>query len=373
MTSERHGSEMSVFEDVETGRTIWRLTNSEWEDKHTYYDICPWSADQKYIVFSSGDPKYLTIPVGDNLATCGGEVYIMDTENDYAISKVASDGFFTTHSGTNAKWHPTEKKIYYYKAPNRVVAVNVPSGERERVIEGGIRQLSPDGEKFSFSSNRADYAEGKGIYTMDEDGSNRRRIVTSEEIYKLTPNHEKFSLDEMTVGNTKWTPDSQHMLVAMWVHPRRDLRRSIYIVSRDGTDKRWLTYFGHHHSWTPDGKQVLFCGWKTYTDEGVREDPRLFLINFDGSNKRMVIDEPLGGHPIVDPSSTLVATWDQKGVILVDLEEQRVEYWATFGSGFDMSHSGTHPHCVWSPDGSQLLYNSAQTGHSQIYVLPMEQ
>ena len=373
MNSERVGSEKSVFQDPETGRTVWRLTNSEMEDKHTYYDICPWSADQKYIVFSSADPRYLTIPIGDNLAACGGRVLLMDTENEYAISEVASDGFFTTHNGTNAKWHPQQKKIYFYKAPNRVVPLDITTGERDPLIEGGIRQLSPDGERFSFSSNNPDQWSGRGIYTMNEDGSDVRRIVTSEEIYEMTPNKDKFDLDEMTVGNTKWTPDSQNMLVAMWVHPRRELRRSIYIVSRDGSEKRWLTFFGHHHSWTPDGSQVLFCGWKQYNDEGVREEPRLFLIDFDGSNKRVAVDEPLGGHPIMHPSGNEIATWDQKGVILARIDEQSVEYLTSFGSGFDQSHQGTHPHCIWSPDGTQLLYNSAQTGHSQIYVVPMEE
>ena len=374
---ERCGSERTVFQDQETGRTIWRLTNSQREDKHTYYDICPWSADQRYIVFSSADAQDLTIQHGDNLATRNGEVYLMDTEND-EISKIADEALFTTHNGTHAMWHPKEKKVYFYRAPNQVGVVDVAARKLERVMEGGIRQLSPDGEKFAFPSNDPDRIGGRGIYTMNEDGSDAHRIVSTEELYELTPNKQEFDVEEMTVGNTKWTPDGQHMLVAMWVQPKAKVRRSLYVVSRDGaanaskSEKRWLTYFGHHHSWTPDGRQVLYCGWKTHTSDGVREDPRLFLINLDGSARRVAIEEPLGGHPIMDPTGTMIVTWDHQGVLLVSIREQKVERLTSFGSGFDMTHRGTHPHCVWSPDGTQILYNSAQTGHSQLYLIPMQ-
>ena len=67
----------------------------------------------------------------------------------------------------------------------------------------------------------------------------------------------------------------------------------------------------------------------------------------------------------------MIATWDDHGIIIVHVAEQRSEYVTSFGAGFDMSHRGTHPHPVWKPDGSAILYNSAQFGRSQICLLPM--
>lgn len=368
----RSGSEKSVYQDPETGRTIWRLTNSQVEDKHSYYDICPWSPDGKYIVFSSAVPRDLTTHRGDLFVTGSGRVYVMDTGN-YEITQIAEGTSFNTHTGAFAVWHPTENRVYFNRSSGKIGVVDVENPGEERVMEGGLRQLSPDGQKMVTTSNDADYREGQGVYTMNEDGSELKRILSTEALYELTPNRDRFSIDQMTVGNTKWTPDSQHMLVAMWVnHWTNPTRRSIYVVSRDGSKARWLTYFGGHHSWTPDGKQVLHVGYKHHTDEE-RKDRRLFLTSFDGSDSRVIIEEEMGSHPLMDPTHTMITDWDRQGVVVVHIEEQRVERVASFGEGFRMDHEGTHPHSLWSPDGKQILYNSAQTGTSQLYLIPMEE
>ena len=362
--------EMTVRKDEVTGQTIMRLTSGDRDDKHTYYDICPWSPDGKYLLFSSADAEDLTTPRGDNLSTQKGQLYVMDLET-FQRRLIADNALYATHNGVFSAWHPTKPRAFFRKAPNKVGVVDVETGELLQVMDGGLRQLSPDGEIMVFPNNEESYLDGRGIYTMDEDGGNLSKFLSSEEVYELVPNKDLFSLDEMTVGNTKWTPDAQHMLVTMWVHPRPKLRRSLFVVSRDGSELRWLTHFGHHHSWTEDGKWVLYSGYKGYNDEGLKADPRLFLVSFDGSETKMVVDYPLGGHPIMSPDATMVTTWDGKGVLLVRIPEQTVEHLTIFTHDFDQSHAGTHPHCVWSPDGKWILYNSAETGNSQIYAVPM--
>lgn len=370
----RSGIEKSVYQDPETGRTIWRLTNSQIEDKHSYYDISPWSPDGKYLVFSSALPQDLgpNNTGGDNFVTSSGLIYIMDTEN-YEIMQIAKNTLFNTHTGAFAVWHPIENKVYFNRSSGKIGLVNLENPEEKRVIEGDMRQFSPDGQKIVTTSNDSSFKEGQGVYTMNEDGSELKRILSTEALYEITPNRDKFSIENMTVGNTKWTPNSQHMLVAMWVkHWSNPIRRSIYVVSKDGSKARWLTYFGGHHSWTPDGKQVLHVGYKTHTDEE-QKDRRLFLTSFDGLQSRVVIEEEMGSHPLMNPTNTMITDWDQHGVVVVHIKEQRVERLASFGEGFKMDHEGTHPHSVWSPDGKQILYNSAQTGTSQLYQIPMEE
>ena len=47
------------------------------------------------------------------------------------------------------------------------------------------------------------------------------------------------------------------------------------------------------------------------------------MINFDGAGKEVVIDHPLGGHPIASPDGSKITTWDRDGVVLADLKTQR--------------------------------------------------
>lgn len=369
----RSEPESSRFTDP-TGREIVRLTNSDSHDLHTYYDVSPWNHDARYIAFSSAAPRTLSIDHRDTKASRSGEIYVLDT-NTHALKRLATDTFWQTHTGSFSTWHPTENRVYFYRGPDRVAAVNADTGETVSEFDGGLRQLSPDGEVFAYTTIDSD-GDGAtdGVYTVREDGTDPRRLCSTREIYDLTPNKDRFDIDAMSLGNTKWSPDGRHLLVAMFVWSANtvqdgDVQRSLYIVSRDGSEKRWLSYFGHHHSWSPDGSSILYSGYVDF-DHGIRETPRLFLVDFDGSNNRVIIDEPLGGHPILDLTGRYITTWDREHVILVDLERQSVENVATLSPSFDMSHRGTHPHSLFSPDGKSILYNSAQTGTSQLYLIP---
>ena len=96
------------------------------------------------------------------------------------------------------------------------------------------------------------------------------------------------------------------------------------------------------------------------------------MINIDGSDPHVVVDEPIAGHPTMDPTCTWIVTSDDRGVVLVDVARRTTERLVVFQPPFDTSHRGTHPHCAWSRDGTRIVYNSAESGVSQLYVIPME-
>ena len=379
--------ERSTYVDPYTGRTIEQLTNSPMSDLHTYYDISPWSPDGRYMVFSAALAADLTAVHRDTLATCNGHICLMDLQS-FEPRLLAENAYYNTHTGAFPVWHPTANQVFFYSAPEEVSVVDADwsclegrGGALLRKMKGGIRQVSPDGSLLSWTTYDIRTDLPRGVYTLRSDSegdttqSDLTLIASTEELYELTPNKHLFHIDQMTVGNTKWTPDARHMLVAMWVKATPDdlspwksrFRRSIYIVSRDGSEICWLTFCGHHHSWTAEGTKVLYSGYRHHTDEGQQDEPRLYMINFDGSGKEVIIDQPLGGHPIASPDGGKITTWDNRGVVLVDLAAQSVEYLAVLEPSFGQSHRGTHPHCLWSLDGSQILYNSAQSGRSHLY------
>jgi len=357
------GVERREYTDAKTGRRIVQLTcNAEFESKHAYYDICPWSSDGKLLAFSSARTADVKEPWRDNLSTARGQVCVMDAASG-EIVVVATDVFYVSHVGAFPVWRPDSHVLLFRCGPGETVALDVDSDAVSR-IGAAVRQISPDGALCVGIP-----ANSEGVWTGAVGGSDAGCIATKQHLYDLTPNRDEFDISEMTLGNTKWSPDGESILVAMWVKPKPAVRRSLYVLSRDGSERRWLTHFGHHHSWTPDGEAVLFNDWLVWGADGAKAEPRMHLVDRDGSNRRVLVDRSIGSHPIMGPDGKRIADSDREGVYVVHVEDGRVERLAEFARAFDTSHRGTHPHCVWSPDGSLVLYNSAESGHSEIYAV----
>lgn len=351
------------FRDAETGREIWQLTEGPDAHLHSYYDVSPWSPDGRELVYSSVAPDSLQIAHGDNLASEEARVVTLDLST-WTERTLASGAFFTTHTGTYATWHPSGERVYFFRTKDTVEAADRRTGGIVRRLHGGLRQFHPDGSRIAYTT-RQDRA---GVYSMAEDGTDIRCLATVEELHAITPNRDQFAAEDMHVKNTKWSPDGSALLVAngVWSAPFVNVpsvARSLYLIYPESGEKHWLCHFGHHHSWTPDGRGVLFCG-KLETGE-----PRIFRAELDTGELSAVCDEPLEGHPIANGDGSLIATEDDDGVVVVDAVTRRTRRVARYGRRFDKTHRGTHSHCVWSPDGKQLLYNSAESGLSQIYLI----
>ncbi|CAN5385424.1 hypothetical protein BH09VER1_BH09VER1_07440 [soil metagenome] len=355
--------------DDRTGRTILRLTSDPAENKLSYYDISPWSPDGREILFSSAPSDSLTIKHRDNLASTKGAVFTMDAET-FAIRPVAEGAFFNTHTATHAMWHPDGKRIYFYRAPGVVEAVDRATGQTLLQFEGTLRQFRPDGGKISWTTTRVP----AGLYWMNEDGTGVECLATSEELYALTPNRAEFALEEVHLKNAKWSPDGRWLLVAngIWTAPfvnKAGVRRSLFLVNPETGEKKWLCYFGHHHSWAPDSGSIVFCASESSdTREGA---PRVWSVDRASGALETVADASLEGHPVANADGSLLVTEDDDGILLVHRAERRVERLAFYLQRFNKTHEGTHSHCAWNPDGSQILYNSAETGPSQLYLIPL--
>jgi hypothetical protein len=276
--------------------------------------------------------------------------------------------------------------VYYQKTPTTVGVVNVETGELVRTVETTLGWLSPQ-ERFAFAGDSS-HAQGRGIYTMKEDGSDRKLLVSTDDAYELSPYKGRFSADRVHVGIAKWSPDGAHVLFLMWVSDigtpsymsPAGVQPSLFVARADGSRVWYHGETGHHQSFTPDGTRIIWAGWKHVSPRSrpgapkgndENRDPRTFIADIDGSNRRVLIEEPVAGHPTMDPTGRWVVTSDDRGVVLVNVAAQTMERLVVFDPPFSLSHDGTHPHCVWNRDGTQILYNSAQTGTCQLYVIPL--
>lgn len=363
------GIERQTFRDPVTGREIWRLTQSELEDKHTYYDICPWSHDGRFILFSTARGSEVTKPFAhDTLFTDNGTVCVIETAT-WEIGEVAHGVLYQAHPGAFCMWHPRALRAIYRADLGSYEEVDLASGERRRHA-GIIRQLSPDGKCFAVILGSPHHGEqGTAVATTDLATGETREIVNREQLYEVTPNRDRFRPDEMLLGNTKWSPDGETLLVAMWSNPHPALRRSLYLVDRDGGHPRWLAYFAHHHNWTPSGRAIIYNGQPGAVDDVQGRQPaQMCQVDAQGGEPRVI--GPAGSHPAMRPDEESIADADRQGVYLYHLADGRKEYLAAFRHPFEMTHRGTHPHAVWNRDGTQVLYNSAETGTSQVYLIP---
>ncbi len=363
------GVQAEEFTDTATGRAIVRLTNNDLFNVHTYYDICPWSHDGRYLVFSGADPATITEEYGhDGIASLSGQVFVIDAMTR-EIKRVVDGSLFNMHSGAMCCWHPQQHVIFYRKEQENSASIDLMTRE-EKVFAGKFRQLSPDGELFAtLLDGSHNGGQGAAIGLMRPDGTDARELVNRKKLWELTPNRDEFTPEDVRLGNTKWHPDSDHLLITMWVYPKPGSRRSLYVIRKDGSDARWLGYFNNHHSWTPSGDAVLCNDHKFFGPDGERRDMRLFLLPFDGGERKLVIDEPVGSHPLMHADGNRIVDFDREGIVLVHIDEQRVERLAKFDGDFAKTHKGTHAHPVWSRDGKEVLYNSAETGLSQLYLL----
>jgi hypothetical protein len=65
-----------------------------------------------------------------------------------------------------------------------------------------------------------------------------------------------------------------------------------------------------------------------------------------------------------------VVDFDDQGILLLRNKAETIERIATFRNHFRMDTAGTHSHAVWNHEGRQVLYNSTETGHSEVYLIP---
>lgn len=378
VTAPRAGrSEKRVFRDPRTGREVWQMTRSDQASFHSYYDLCPWSPDGTRIIFCAMEP-----------GADRGDIYWMDA-TEGTLRRCGHSRAVNPHTGAHQQWLGDGERFAYEDRDEGgpVVRVVEPATGAEARVPGAMRMVSPDGRLFASHTDPHDEAaiarrDRAGLSLTTVDGGQPRLIASLAAALALNPQRDAIADRHLYLKHPKWSPAGDRLFFVFTneIHYERlygePRVKDIYAVDADGGNLRFVCSFslGHHPSWHPDGRRILL------NRRPAPDAPFQFLLVDADSGAAEPVTDLIegGGHPLFSPDGRRLvveyvsASRDGEGrVVCVDLARSRAEELARFPV-VDHTHEGTHIHPTWSRDGRFVLYNSDQSGHAEIYVVPLD-
>jgi len=255
----RNGKTSEVYVMDADGSNETRLTQNDFDDEAPHF-----SPNGKFIATESGKDRTRR------------QIYVMnaDGSNHKAITNMESYQGYPT-------WSSDGSKLFFDSDKNGggIYSVNKDGTDLKKVTEQGSGTFinhAPDGSKILFYGTKNGEEHG-GLYTMDSDGQNWKKI-----------NNDNFQYIAAT-----WNPASFKLVNAaidkiqkIAFHSNRDGNSEIYSIHADGTNEKRLTNNDANDgfpSWSPDGSKVLFQSNR----EG-EDDFFIYVMNADGSNVQKI-------------------------------------------------------------------------------------
>jgi dipeptidyl aminopeptidase/acylaminoacyl peptidase len=243
------------------------------------------------------------------------------------IGAAAPEGWIAFTVRENDGWH---------------VATVAPDGSGRTVLTDGVRDYStswsPDGASIVFDR---DYEEGRGLWVIDADGTDPRRLTRGEDFYG------------------RWSPDGSTILFGRFADrmvPVDEFTKiagqNLWIVGADGSGERQLTTARAYDvpgGWSPDGSAMAFLrasidgsGIWTINDDGTGENEVVHFGSDGGEEASVQVD----GTPVWSPdgSTLLYPHADSIWAVSLDGSDARI-----------LIEGATDP--AYSPDGSWIAFS----------------
>ena len=270
------GSRIESIEPDGTGRRVVFT-----EDSPVHYSRIAFSPDGTRIAFDNflkGEYGIETAdPDGTNVAR------LTDGVND-SWASWSPDGTKILFSSTRFD-HSIEQCMpgdpYEFGCPTDIYVMGVDGSNVTRLTDDPLPEFmpvwSPDGSRIAFV-READPVPAAltGIYTMNPDGSDVRRVSSSDGGSDFGPS---------------WSPDGSHVVFAAI----RNEDWGIWVVDADGSNEHMIlggTGAGYLDDpvWSPDGDLIAFVGNLSVDDYS--PDDALYVMRPDGTDVTPIADAP---------------------------------------------------------------------------------
>jgi Tol biopolymer transport system component len=206
---------------------------------------------------------------------------------------------------------------------------------------------SPDGKRIAFTRFPSDFSSDGEIFVMNADGSGVTQI-TDNAAQDFGP---------------VWSPDGKRLAFTS----DRTGGSEVFLMNPDGSGVSQLTHGASVNlatNWSPDGKQIAFTA---YSDGG---DSEVFVMNADGTGVVQLTQNDFsdeGDHAGWSPDGKLIVFSSNRDGGDLDIFVMKAD-----GTGVtQLTHNDfvTDDDPYWSPDGTQIAFQSNGTGDEEIYVM----
>jgi Tol biopolymer transport system component len=370
-----------VFWDSQGGRQVLTLANADGTDPRrlastvTTSGPVVWSSNNKRLAF-----------VSDSLSAA--DIWMADAEAGSLRRLTEGAGLEFPFN-----WSPGGDRLEYLASGSggtlQTFVLDLASGKSTPVFPGpgfAIGEWSPDGSRMGV----AWFTGGKYFLGFaDSTGVNARQVTTE-------------GFEQLDGSAPAWSPDGRGLMYTS----RRTGKGDVWVLPADGGSPRQLTRDVRDDwagAWSPDGSWVAFLSnrggqrdvWLVpsdggtevrVTNDGAEEDnvqwiPGTTRVAYTtGSPTRTLwtMDVTTGRERQLTPDSLRTGGWntspDGKEVVY---EVQRgggvSEIWlAPIEGGAPkllVGGGSANSSCLWSPDGSRILFLSNRGGNEDIYVI----
>lgn len=352
-----HPSESEILTDPQTGAKIRRVTAHPSIHHHPFFLAPAFDDAGRRLYFVShrtGTPQ----------------VFAEDRITGQLVQLTDRDGLdeWSIHPSHDGRW-------LYYTARGVGYRLDLDSFQEEPVVhfpdsgpkrvggvagEMGTTALSHDDRWWAF---RVPAATGQALMVVD-----------------THTGHTHIAAHGPAIGHIQFCPDDANLISYAGPHTAR-----LRVVQRDGSNDRliyqqqpdqWVT----HEVWIPGRRQLAFIDWPhaiRVIDPETEQVSTLAEFNFwhasfDRSGRYLIADTncPDVGLQLVDLTNKRHQT------ICFPRASNAGSHWAgpfPYGKGpiqvYAPQH--THPHPVFAPDGTSVIYTSDVTGQAHVYEVSL--